>query len=73
MEQEQARAARISALIYTPISLAVALAFFVIANAMGKYTATAVYGGAAWVFLLSMIVTMPTITPWVKSRLKGQA
>ena len=71
MEQGQARAARISALIYTPISLAIASAFFAVASAMGKYTATAVYGGMAWVFLLSMIVTMPTITPWVKSRLKG--
>ncbi|MCL5962140.1 MAG: hypothetical protein M1358_22965 [Chloroflexi bacterium] len=71
MEQGQARAARISALIYTPISLAIALTFIFVASAMGKYTATAVYGGAAWVFLLSMIVTMPTITPWVKSRLKS--
>ncbi|MBI4317204.1 MAG: hypothetical protein HY675_01835 [Chloroflexi bacterium] len=71
MEQEQARAAQISALIYAPISLAAALAFFVVASTTGKYTATAVYGGAGWVFLLTMIVTMPTITPWVKSRLKG--
>lgn len=32
---------------------------------------TAIYGGAAWVFVLLMIVTMPTVTPWVKKRLKA--
>lgn len=56
---------------YTLISLGMALTFFVIASVLGKYTVVATYGGTAWVFLLSMIVTMPTITPWVKKQLGG--
>ncbi len=70
MEGIQRNATRISAVVYTLISLSAALAFLVIASISGEYTATAIYGGSAWVFLLSMIVTMPTITPWVKKRLK---
>ena len=71
MENSQTRAAQISALIYTIVSLSIALAFFALASSLGKYTAAAIYGGTAWVFLLSMIVTMPTVTPWVKKRLRG--
>jgi len=26
-------------------------------------------GGSAWVFLLSMIILMPTVTPWLRKRL----
>jgi len=25
--------------------------------------------GSAWVFLLSMIILMPTVTPWLRKRL----
>ncbi len=71
MESNQGRAIQISALVYTLISLCAALVFFLAANAQGKYSAVAIYGGAGWVFLLSMIVTMPTVTPWVKKWLKG--
>jgi hypothetical protein len=28
-------------------------------------------GGSAWVFLLSMIILMPTVTPWLRRRLRG--
>lgn len=69
MRENQRKAARISAAAYTLTSLIIALSFFALASAMGKYAPTAIYGGTAWVFLLSMIVTMPTITPWVKNRL----
>lgn len=65
------RVSLISAVIYTAISLALALAFVAVSTAMGKYTDVARYGGAVWVFLLSMIITMPTVTPLVKKRLKG--
>ena len=71
MKDTQGRAIRISAVIYTSISLGLALAFLFAASAMGKYTATVIYGGAAWVFVLLMIVTMPTVTPWVKRRFKA--
>lgn len=69
MEGNRKRAARLAALVYTLISLGVALTFYVVAGALGKYTPVAIYGGTAWVFLLSMIVTMPTITPWMKRQL----
>jgi len=28
-------------------------------------------GGSGWLFLLSMIILMPTVTPWVRKRLEG--
>ncbi len=71
MESNTKRAARLSIMVYTLVSLGVAITFFVIASVLGKYTAVAVYGGTAWVFLLSMIVTMPTVTPWIKKQFAG--
>jgi hypothetical protein len=59
-----------SALIYTPISLAAAGVFFGITVA-GDYTWVARIGGAAWVFLLSMIITMPLVTSAVKKRVQS--
>ena len=66
----QAKAAgRLSAAIYTTVSLAAALAFFLITLLTGEYTWVARLGGSAWVFLLSMIILMPTVTPWLRKRL----
>jgi hypothetical protein len=65
MAQAERNIARRSALVYTAISLAVALIFLVAATLTG-YDAVARFGGALWVFMLSMIVTMPVVT----SRLK---
>jgi uncharacterized membrane protein YdjX (TVP38/TMEM64 family) len=56
-----------SALTYTPISLTAAAIFFGITVA-GDYTWVARIGGAAWVFLLSMIITMPLVTSYYKRR-----
>ncbi|MHB1005993.1 MAG: hypothetical protein ACYC3S_10165 [Chloroflexota bacterium] len=71
MERKSSNVGRISALAYTLISVSVALTFFLVASSLGGYTRTAIVGGTAWVFLLTMIVTMPTVTPWVKRRLGG--
>ncbi len=60
-----------SALTYTAISLTVALLFFIAATLKGSYPPVARFGGAAWVFLLTMIVTMPLVTSWFKRRYKG--
>ena len=57
-----------SAVIYTAVSLTVAVVFFVLATASG-YDWVARIGGAAWVFMLSMIVLMPLVTPLVKRRM----
>jgi hypothetical protein len=59
-----------SALIYTPISLAAAGVFFGI-TVVGDYTWVARIGGAAWIFILSMIITMPLITSAVKKRARS--
>jgi hypothetical protein len=60
-----------SAAIYSAISVTASGLFFVAATLAGKYTAVARFGGAAWVLLLSFIVTMPLITSAVKKRMKA--
>jgi len=67
-QSRETRAARLAAVIYLGISLLVALAFYVGASTLGRHTATAIYGGAAWVFLLTLIVSMPLVIPFVKAR-----
>ena len=60
----------ISAVIYTGISLTAAALFFAVTLA-GSYDWVTRIGGATWVFLLSMIVLMPVVTPVVKKRVGG--
>ncbi len=57
----------ISAVIYTGISLAAA-GLFLIATLAGEYTLVERIGGMSWVFLLSMIILMPIITPIIKKK-----
>ncbi len=57
----------ISAVIYTGISLT-ATSLFLVATLTGEYTLVERIGGAGWVFLLSMIILMPIITPMVKKK-----
>jgi len=64
-ERNESKVSVISAFWYTGISLALALAFFI---ATGGYDRVARYGGSIWVFILSMIITMPLIIPWVKKK-----
>lgn len=63
------RAGILSALLYTSISLLAAAIFLAATIGTGGYPWVARLGGAAWVFLLSMIILMPTLTPWVRKRL----
>ncbi|MEE8384874.1 MAG: hypothetical protein V3S01_03040 [Dehalococcoidia bacterium] len=64
-------AGRLSAAIYTTMAMLVAGIFFAITVLTGDYTWVARVGGSAWVFLLSMIILMPTVTPWLRKRLGG--
>ncbi|MGA2369009.1 MAG: hypothetical protein ABSF74_10640 [Dehalococcoidia bacterium] len=57
----------ISALIYTGISL-LAAGIFIVATLSAKYSNVDRFGGAAWVFILSMIILMPVVIPIVKKR-----
>lgn len=65
------RVVYLSALIYTGAAVVAAGAFFVITTVTGQYTWVDRLGGAGWVFLLSLVILMPTVTRWVK-RLLGQ-
>lgn len=65
------RVIRVSALWYTGISLAVVGLFLMLARVVGGYPPAAIYGGAVWSFLLSMIVTMPVVTAYVKRRARA--
>ncbi|RJQ31290.1 MAG: hypothetical protein C4589_01945 [Peptococcaceae bacterium] len=63
--------ARYSALIYTSISLAIAVIFLLATFTTGFfYPPVARLGGAVWVFILSMIITMPLVIPYVKKKRK---
>lgn len=59
-----------SAITYSVISITASVLFFLTATVAGKYTDVARFGGAAWVLLLSFIVTMPLVTSFVKKRMK---
>lgn len=63
------RASLLAALTYTLISLMAAGSFFAVTVSTGDYTWVARLGGAVWVFLLSMIILMPVVSPRVKRRL----
>jgi hypothetical protein len=62
-------AGAIAALIYTGVSLVAALVFLAVTLA-GDYDWVASVGGALWVFILCMIILMPTVTPLVRERMK---
>lgn len=65
------RMAGLSALCYTAISLAVVALFLALTRLTAEYPPAAVWGGAVWVFILSMIVTMPVVTARLKKRRAG--
>lgn len=72
MQDLETKAAKQAAIIYTGISLALALLFLFITFLDGRsYTVVARIGGTIWVFILSMIITMPLVIPYVKKRVIG--
>ncbi len=64
-------AGRLSAVIYTTVSVLAVGIFFAITVLTGDYSWVARIGGSIWMFLLSMIILMPTVTPWVRKQLQG--
>jgi steroid 5-alpha reductase family enzyme len=59
----------ISAVVYTAVSALGAGVFFAVTVFTGDYSWVARVGGSVWVFGLSMIILMPTVTPWLRRRL----
>ncbi len=71
--KQTARVGLRSALVYVGLSLTAAGAFLLATSLTGDHNWVARGGGAAWVFLLCMIVLMPVVIPWMKGRSKETA
>jgi hypothetical protein len=67
-EQLDGQVASQSALVYVPLSLTLALLFWMAATLLGDYPNVARIGGAVWIGLLSLIVSMPIVTSYFKKR-----
>lgn len=72
-EQVEQQVAQKSVLIYLPISVGLALFFLLITSLTGNYPLVARVGGAVWVGLLSLIVSMPIVISRVKKQLYGRS
>jgi hypothetical protein len=57
--------------VYSGISIIGAVAFWLVTTYTGSYPAVARYGGAAWIFILLMIVLMPVVIPRVRRRARA--
>lgn len=66
-----ARPDRAALFMYCGMSVIGAIVFWLVTTFTGSYPAVARYGGAAWVFLLLMIVLMPLIIPRVRRRARA--
>jgi len=71
MSVSSTRSGLFSAVIHSGIPLAGALVFFVVTSTTGDYSWVSRIGGAVWVFLLSMIILMPTLTPLILARVRS--
>ncbi|MHB8867282.1 MAG: hypothetical protein ACYC6T_10230 [Thermoleophilia bacterium] len=65
----ESNAHRVAALIYGSISIGAAALFFLVTSLTADYPPVARVGGAIWILLLTLIVTMPIVIPRVRSRL----
>jgi len=61
--------ARMGALVYTALSLGLSVIFVAVTFLTGNdYPPVARWGGAIWVFVLGLIITMPIVIPYIKKR-----
>ena len=72
-EQIEKAVAQRSAWIYLPISIGAAVLFWLITSLSGDYPTVARIGGAVWIGLLSLIVSMPVVISRVKKRYQARA
>jgi hypothetical protein len=71
MRIEEQDVGRVSVAIYSGLAALGAAAFLLVTVLTGDYSWVSRIGGAIWIFLLSMIILMPTITPMVRSRVRN--
>lgn len=64
------KALRISYLVSLAFALALSGTFFTYTSLQEGYNALARYGGAFWVFLLGLIIALPTVAPMMKRRFR---
>lgn len=72
-ERVEKEVARKSAWIYLPISIGAAVVFWLITKQSGDYPTVARIGGAVWVGLLTLIVSMPVVISRLKKQFQGRA
>lgn len=68
MAEKRRDIVQLASLVGTGIALLAGALFFLVTSAFGEYPPVARYGGAVWVFLLTWIITMPVLAPWLKRR-----
>lgn len=61
-----------AAAVYLGASLLASAGFAVLATLKGETSWPSRLIGAAWVFLLTTIVLMPVVIPWVRKRVEGR-
>ena len=71
MRIEEQDVGRVSVAIYSGLAALGAGAFLLVTVLTGDYSWVSRIGGAIWIFLLSMIILMPTVTPMVRSRVRN--
>lgn len=69
---EESRGRGLAAVLYCGTALVAALVFWTATTFAGSFPAVARYGGAAWIFVLMMIVLMPIVIPRVRSRVTAR-
>ncbi len=67
-EDQLKQAMRVAYAISFGTAVALAGIFFAYTSLAGGYNILARYGGAVWVFILSLIIALPTVSPAVKRR-----
>ncbi|MFT9485937.1 MAG: hypothetical protein ACH0QD_00945 [Tepidibacillus sp.] len=65
------RVAKIAAVYYGGISLLLSL-IFILLTLGDKYNNITRFGGAIWIFILGLIVTMPIFIPYAKKKYSSQ-
>ena len=68
MKITEANVTAVSAVLHTGLSALAALVFFAVAFAAG-YDWVARIGGAGWVFVLAMVILMPTVPALLRGRI----
>ncbi|MGG5254440.1 hypothetical protein ACQYAD_13175 [Neobacillus sp. SM06] len=67
----ESKVAKIAALYYGGISVGAAV-LFILLTLSSKYDNVARIGGALWILLLGLIVTMPIFIPYAKKKFSSQ-